>query len=143
MLRMLLDAQNAFRCSECFQMLSMLHRMFGNAAKWFGRFQSASEGFRMLQNAVKCLWNVSQNVSQNASQDASKCFGRFQNAAKGFESLFGIALECFKMLQNKFVFFVNYSDRPILRILLGLTKKQYMIAVYMIVGKISNCNLWF
>ena len=65
----------------------------------------------MLQNATtKCLLNVSQNASQNASQDASKCFGRFQNAAKGFECLFGIALECFKMLPNKFVFFVNYSD---------------------------------
>ena len=67
----------------------------------------------MLQNATtKCLLNVSQNASQNASpQDASKCFPtRFQNAAKGFECLFGIALECFKLLQNKFVFFVNYSD---------------------------------
>ena len=87
----------------------------------------------MLQNATtKCLLNVSQNASQNASpQDASKCFGRFQNAAKGFECLFAIALECDrKMLQNKFVFFVNYSDRPILRILLGLTKKQYMGRLY-------------
>ena len=84
----------------------------------------------MLQNAAKCLLNVSQNASQNASQDASKCFGRFQNAAKGFECLFGIALECFKMLPNKFVFFVNYSDRSILRILLGLTKKQYMGRLY-------------
>ena len=97
------------------------------------------------QNATtKCLLNVSQNASQNASpQDAiAKCFKRFQNAAKGFECLFAIALECDRrMLQNKFVFFVNYSDRPILRILLGLTKKQYMVAVYMIVGKISNCNL--
>ena len=64
----------------------------------------------MLQHAAKCLLNVSQNASQNASQDASKCFGRFQNAAKGFECLFGIALECFKLLQNKIVFFVNYSD---------------------------------
>ena len=63
----------------------------------------------MLQNATtKCLLNVSQNASP---QDASKCFGRFQNAAKGFECLFAIALECDrKMLQNKFVFFVNYSD---------------------------------
>ena len=62
----------------------------------------------MLQNATtKCLLNVSQNASP---QDASKCFGRFQNAAKGFECLFGIALECSKMLPNKFVFFVNYSD---------------------------------
>ena len=85
----------------------------------------------MLQNATtKCLLNVSQNASP---QDASKCFGRFQNAAKGFECLFAIALECDrKMLQNKFVFFVNYSDRPILRILLGLTKK-HIWAVYMIV----------
>ena len=132
MLRMLLDAQNAFRWSECFQMLKMLHRMFANASKWFGRFQSASEGFRMLQNATtKCLLNVSRNASP---QDVSKCFDRFQNATtKGFECLFAIALECDrKMLQNKFVFFVNYSDQPILRILLGLTKK-HIWAVYMIV----------
>ena len=65
----------------------------------------------MLQNATtKCLLNVSENASQNASRDVFKCFGRFQNATEGFECLFRIALECFKMLPNKFVFFVKYSD---------------------------------
>ena len=124
MLKMLLDAQNAFRCSECFQMLSMLHRMFGNAAKWFGRFQSASEGFRMLQNATtKCLLNVSQNASP---QDVSKCFDRFQNAAKGFECLFAIALECDrKMLQNKFVFW-----SALFKNFIGADEETYMGRLY-------------
>ena len=83
----------------------------------------------MLQNAAKSLLNVSQNTSQNASQDASKCFGRFQNAAKGFECLFGIALECFKMLPNKFVFFVNYSDANS-KNFIGADEETYMGRLY-------------
>ena len=97
MLRMLSDAQYASQnvCKCC--------QMIREVSERFGRFQNASKCDHKM--FVECFTECVAECF-----NAFKCFGRFQDAAEGFECLFGIALECFKMLPNKFVFFVNYSD---------------------------------
>ena len=81
--------------------------MIPEVSERFGRFQNASKCDHKM--FVECF------TESVAECDPTGCFRIFrkvsdENAAKGFECLFGIALECFKMLPNKFVFFVNYSD---------------------------------
>ena len=121
-------SKNAFRCSECFK------ECF---AECLQMLPTDSGGFRPLRKVSECFKMRPQNVYWMFHRMRRRMLHRMlPNVSEGFRMLQKASNACLGLLLNASKYFrINLCSlltilMPILRILLGPTKKQYMGRLY-------------